>query len=341
MDYQEAIETIQYASAFNSENSRLTKALDVAISAMQELQALHDQGISLERLKGIDFRKDVVEHINYDAYMSLMDELERYKQIGTLDEVRYAIQELQELRSTDDNLYDHIEELKQAKYDIETFWEEPTTLSKAMQTAISALYEIKSYKQLGTLEEVRESMQELQGLQSETKCSDDAIALDEAIIHAREIAEKNYLQGMLCHANPNDDELDSCIECGREHEQLADWLEELKKYRQFGTPEGYRSALEAYEKCYLEKEEIANELYKYKQLGDLEEVREVVGKQNAKKPEKGEPYQWIDSVRVKGKYRDVRKTSYGHACPNCGKRVVKDMNFCRSCGQHIDWSDEE
>lgn len=158
MDYQEAIETIQYASAFNSENSRLTKALDVAISAMQELQALHDQGISLERLKDIDFRKDVVEHINYDAYMSLTDELERYKQIGTLDEVRYAIQELQELRSTDDNLYDHIEELKQAKYDIETFWEEPTTLSKAIQIAISALYEIKSYKQLGTLEEVREAV---------------------------------------------------------------------------------------------------------------------------------------------------------------------------------------
>lgn len=95
MDYQEAIETIQYASAFNYKNSRLTKALDVAISAMQELQELHDQGLSLERLKDINFRKSVVEHINYDAYMRLMDELEEYKQLGTLEEVREAVEKQQ------------------------------------------------------------------------------------------------------------------------------------------------------------------------------------------------------------------------------------------------------
>ena len=54
------------------------------------------------------------------------------------------------------------------------------------------------------------------------------LSLDEAITHAREKAEEMYLQGMLCHANPNDDELDGCIECAKEHEQLAEWLEELK-----------------------------------------------------------------------------------------------------------------
>lgn len=90
MDYQEAIEIIEYASAFNSENSRLTKALNTAISAMQELQALTEQGFSLERIKDIDFRKDVVEHINYYAYMELQEELEKYRDIGTLEEVRDA-----------------------------------------------------------------------------------------------------------------------------------------------------------------------------------------------------------------------------------------------------------
>ena len=59
------------------------------------------------------------------------------------------------------------------------------------------------------------------------------MTIDEAITHAREVAEKNYLQGMLCHANPNDEELDGCIECGREHEQLAEWLEELKFLKQW------------------------------------------------------------------------------------------------------------
>ena len=68
------------------------------------------------------------------------------------------------------------------------------------------------------------------------------LTLKEAISHAKEVAEKNYRQGMLCHANPNDEKLDKYIECGREHEQLAGWLEELQRYeevwlsnKRFGT----------------------------------------------------------------------------------------------------------
>lgn len=49
----------------------------------------------------------------------------------------------------------------------------------------------------------------------------------------------------------------------------------------------------------------------------------------------GEPYTWIDSVMVKGGYRDVRKTSCGHIFHNCGKSVAMDMNFCSNCGQAI------
>ena len=67
-----------------------------------------------------------------------------------------AIQELQDIKSDiDDNVEFLISELRQAKFDIETFWEEPTTLSKAIRHAISALVENQKYKQLGTLEEVR------------------------------------------------------------------------------------------------------------------------------------------------------------------------------------------
>lgn len=63
--------------------------------------------------------------------------------------------------------------------------------------------------------------------------SQEKMTLDEAIAHARKVAEENYLQGMLCHANPNDEELDGCIECAKEHEQLAEWLEELKELRAY------------------------------------------------------------------------------------------------------------
>ena len=40
------------------------------------------------------------------------------------------------------------------------------------------------------------------------------MTLDEAIEHAREIAKSK------------------CDECGEQHKQLADWLEELKRYRE-------------------------------------------------------------------------------------------------------------
>ena len=36
-----------------------------------------------------------------------------------------------------------------------------------------------------------------------------------------------------------------------EHEQLAEWLEELKAYREIGTVEGYKNAIECYTKEYM------------------------------------------------------------------------------------------
>ena len=59
------------------------------------------------------------------------------------------------------------------------------------------------------------------------------MTLDEAITHEKELAEENYMQGMLCHANPNDDELDGYIENGRYHEQVAKWLEDYKHIKQW------------------------------------------------------------------------------------------------------------
>ena len=57
------------------------------------------------------------------------------------------------------------------------------------------------------------------------------MTIDEAIEHAREVAKGKYAEGILCHTNPNDGELDGCIKCAEEHEQLAEWLEELKANR--------------------------------------------------------------------------------------------------------------
>ena len=57
------------------------------------------------------------------------------------------------------------------------------------------------------------------------------MTIDEAIAHEREVAKEIYVEAMLCHANPDDGKLDDCIQRGKYHEQLAEWLEELKDYR--------------------------------------------------------------------------------------------------------------
>ena len=57
------------------------------------------------------------------------------------------------------------------------------------------------------------------------------MSIDEAIAHEKEVAKEIYVEAMLCHANPDDGKLDDCIERGKYHEQLAEWLEELKDYR--------------------------------------------------------------------------------------------------------------
>lgn len=59
------------------------------------------------------------------------------------------------------------------------------------------------------------------------------MTLDEAIAHEKELAKEIYIEAMLCYANPDDGKLDGCIERGRYHERLAEWLEELKFIRQW------------------------------------------------------------------------------------------------------------
>lgn len=64
----------------------------------------------------------------------------------------------------------------------------------------------------------------------------------------------------------------------------------------------------------------------YKKLGTLEEVREAVERQKAKK------------------VTDIRGDKLKFCtCPFCGKRIsnVEGGNYCQNCGQRLDWSEEE
>lgn len=72
------------------------------------------------------------------------------------------------------------------------------------------------------------------------------------------------------------------------------------------------------------------EVQQYRAIGTVEECREAVEKQKAKRPDGG---------------RDIDRNDY-LICPNCCAIVADSeckwvTSFCPDCGQKLDWSDEE
>lgn len=60
----------------------------------------------------------------------------------------------------------------------------------------------------------------------------ERLTLEDAISHAKEVAEKNYRGADFESIDSVDDDIKAnCIKCVEEHEQLAEWLEELKSYK--------------------------------------------------------------------------------------------------------------
>lgn len=58
------------------------------------------------------------------------------------------------------------------------------------------------------------------------------LTLEEAIAHAKEVAEKNYRGADFESIDSIDDDIKAnCIKCAEEHMQLVKWLEELKSYK--------------------------------------------------------------------------------------------------------------
>ena len=60
------------------------------------------------------------------------------------------------------------------------------------------------------------------------------MTLDEAIIHAREVASEQKRRSGACVQNDSEcDKFSTCLKCAEEHDQLAEWLEELKFLKQW------------------------------------------------------------------------------------------------------------
>ena len=61
----------------------------------------------------------------------------------------------------------------------------------------------------------------------------ERLTLDESIKHAKEVADMNYNDAEKFDSNDSVENYmkANCIKCAEEHEQLAEWLEELKSYK--------------------------------------------------------------------------------------------------------------
>ena len=120
-----------------------------------------------------------------------------------------------------------------------------------------------------------------------------------------------------------------CDECGKEHDQLAEWLKEVQQYREIGT-------LEEFEKLKLAENGIIwgliDEYVAYKQVGTVEECREAVEKQKPKEP-----------TVLKQQHSDF------YNCPKCGRNLIlkcgtdwfggQHYKSCPNCGQAIQWDE--
>lgn len=62
----------------------------------------------------------------------------------------------------------------------------------------------------------------------------ERLTLDEAIKHAKEVADMNYNDAEKFDSNDSVENYmkANCMKCAEEHEQLAKWLEELKSYKE-------------------------------------------------------------------------------------------------------------
>ena len=83
------------------------------------------------------------------------------------------------------------------------------------------------------------------------------------------------------------------------------------------------------------------EVQQYREIGTLEEFRKAVERQKPKAPKDSLKIKPV--IDENGAYVDADVTAY-LLCPNCGEMVGIDENvdkFCHECGQAIQWDNLE
>ena len=103
-------------------------------------------------------------------------------------------------------------------------------------------------------------------------------------------------------------------------------LKEVQEYHDTGYgPKAVRELARRYYKARKSTVEKLERLKQYEAIGALEQCQEAVEKQTGKKP-----------TAVLGIFGGTE-----NECKNCGNDVSYRDEYCRWCGQKLDWSDGE
>lgn len=140
------------------------------------------------------------------------------------------------------------------------------------------------------------------------------MTLDEIITRAKEKAKEKYIEGFLCHANPDDKELNEFLESGGQYELLAAWLEELQAYHRAGTIKTCKNAIRIVKEISRQKDQrwipaserlpgdFENVLvwYEYYRYGDFNRLYQTAGISYAFNGK------WSESVDGSTGWKDLR-----------------------------------
>ena len=103
-------------------------------------------------------------------------------------------------------------------------------------------------------------------------------------------------------------------------------LKEVQEYHATGrTPDMVRGLIGGYNRARKQCQEATSQLKQYAEIGTPEQCREAVEKQTGKK-----------HTAVLGIFGGTE-----NECKNCGNDVRYRDEYCRWCGQKLDWSDGE
>lgn len=120
-------------------------------------------------------------------------------------------------------------------------------------------------------------------------------------------------------------------------------IDKLKNMRLFMQIEDNKNECKFAEDDYVANKmalQALEEVQQYRAIGTQEECKAAVEKQTAKKPE------FVDTRFMNnGKHiSDGCQLQKCYKCPNCNQHIFHvwdDELYCKYCGQHIDWRNEE